>query len=52
MRKIYRRALQVTVWLGPADDISDSVIYYLAELGRNSVACGIKVITKEVQSAW
>lgn len=44
MGQIYSRAMKVLVWLGPAADGSDEVMDALAELGREYVRCGEKVL--------
>jgi Heterokaryon incompatibility protein (HET) len=41
MKEIYQRADHVSVWLGPADATSDTVMDFLHSFGTKAMACGI-----------
>lgn len=52
MADIYREACKVIIWLGPADDSSDSVMDYLNMLGAKAEDCGMDIGPDPYREIW
>jgi hypothetical protein len=52
MKEIYQRADHVSVWLGPADATSDTVMDFLHSFGTKAMACGIDLGPELAKERW